>query len=434
MKIELPYQFGVAWATVLAMSLSASAQIGPAPIVVAPVVVREVAAAQSFVSTIMPVKKAIVGSAVDGRVVEYLVNEGDRVSEGQALAQLLTATITLELAAARAELELRQQELNELNNGSRPEEIEQARARMASFQAMMKYNQAKYTRTRKLHEQSKTITKEKLDEAFSAMRNASEQYGEAKAAHQLAVAGPRQERIAQSQARLAVQQALADKLADQFKKHTIIARFAGYVTAEYTESGAWVSRGDPVAEIVALDDVDVQASVLEDYIPHIKVGYLVRVEVPSLPQHVFMGAVDSIVPQADVRARTFPVKIRVKNDITEDGPLLKAGMLARVVLPTGSALKAPLVPKDALVLGGRDGPLVFVFQPGAEDPQQGKVRPVRVQLGIAEGTLIQIRGDLSEGQLVVVLGNERLHPGQDAVVTQRVDPETLHQAKIPGGR
>jgi len=103
-------------------------------------------------------------------------------------------------------------------------------------------------------------------------------------------------------------------------------------------------------------------------------------------------------------------------------------------LPTGSALKAPLVPKDALVLGGRDGPLVFVFQPGAEDLQQGKVRPVPVQLGIAEGMLIQIRGDLSEGQLVVVLGNERLHPGQDAVVTQRVDPETVHQAKIPGGR
>ena len=54
------------------------------------------------------------------------------------------------------------------------------------------------------------------------------------------------EKIAQAQARLMVQQAMVDRLKDQIKKHTIIARFDGYVTAEFTEVGAWLGRGDPV--------------------------------------------------------------------------------------------------------------------------------------------------------------------------------------------
>ena len=413
----------VAIVAVLCLPGSSRAQRGPAPVVVAPVTLRDVAVGQSFVGTVMPLKKVVIGSAVDGRVVEFLVNEGDRVTKGQPLARLLTETIRLELAAAEAERELRKQELAELENGSRPQEIQQAQARMLAAKANWEFTEARSERAKALYESraGRAVSEEILEQAVSAAQKDEQSYEEAKAAHELVVAGPRTEKIAQAKARLLVQEAVVDRLQDQIKKHTMIARFDGYVTAEFTEEGAWVSRGDPVAEVVALDQVDVQAAVLEDHVPHVQVGSVVRVQLPSLADRVFTGKVVLVVPQADLRSRTFPVKVRVENEITAEGPLLKSGMLARLVLPTGKRQEALLVPKDALVLGGREGPVVFVFQPDTGNNKQGKVRPAVVQLGVAEGSWIQVRGTLQAGQRVVVQGNERLRPGQEVVVTRSVD-------------
>ncbi len=170
-----------------------------------------------------------------------------------------------------------------------------------------------------------------------------------------------------------------------------------------------------MAEVVALDDVEIVAKVVESQIPYVHVGDMVRVEVPSLATEILTGTVEAIVPQADVRSRTFPVKVLVHNQISDhDIPLLKAGMLARLTLRTGQAQQALLVPKDALVLQGKE-PIVWIVNKdsiGSADNgmQQGNVRPVPVQLGVADGDLIQVQGDVRAGDLVIVKGNERIAP------------------------
>jgi hypothetical protein len=90
------------------------------------------------------------------------------------------------------------------------------------------------------------------------------------------------------------------------------------------------------------------------------------------------------------------------------------------MLPTGEKQLATLVQKDALVLGGAQ-PVVFIVNVADPNAKQGKVQPMPVQLGLSEGSMIQVRGGLAPGQLVVVQGNERLRPGQDVIV-QRVIP------------
>jgi multidrug efflux pump subunit AcrA (membrane-fusion protein) len=160
------------------------------------------------------------------------------------------------------------------------------------------------------------------------------------------------------------------------------------------------------------------AHVVEQYVPHIRVGMEVRVQIPAIATEPLAGVVSAIVPQADLQARTFPVKVRVKNQVTDDGPVVKSGMYARVMLPTGEKQMAMLVSKDALVLGGAQ-PVVFMVNLAAPNAKQGKVQPVPVQLGLSEGNMIQVSGGLKVGQLVVVQGNERLRPGQDVEV-QRV--------------
>ncbi len=391
-------------------------QGGPTLVEVTEVVEREVARGQTFVATVVPPRRAVVGSAVDGRVIDVMVEEGDRVEKDQALAQLLTETISLELEAAEAELELKKQELTEMENGTLPTEIEQARARMERARVASEFRQKDFERLSLLSKRNAASDSE-LDTASSIALEAKEAFEEARAAYQLAIDGPRQERIAQARAQVAMQDAIVRRLRDQIRKYTIISRFAGYVTVKETDLGEWVTKGDPIAEVIALDEVDLVAKVVDSQVPYIKVGDSVRVEVPALPDQALTGTVAAVVPQADVRSRTFPVKVRVKNEISESSePLLKAGMFARVTLATGARTHAKLVPKDALVLGGPQ-PMIWLIDPSnvsAADGgrMQAGAIAVSVNLGVADGELIQVEGAIPDGTLVVFKGNERIIPSR----------------------
>jgi RND family efflux transporter MFP subunit len=395
-------------------------QAPPSPIVAAPVVEQSVSATQTFVGTVMPLRLATVGSAVGGRVIEMPFEEGDRVEANQKLAQLLTDTISLEVAGAEGELELRKQQLAELENGTRPEEIAQADARMKAAAARQEYLDARYARMQSLLNTRGAVTEEQVEEAKSLSIEAQQTFLEMKAAYDLAVAGPRTELIAQARAQVAIQEALVERLRDQLTKHTVITRFPGYVTKKLTEVGAWVNAGDPVAEVAAIDEVDVIAQVVERSIAYVPVGSEVTIEIPAIPNRLFTGKVITAIPQADVRARTFPVKIRVKNDISPDGPLLKAGMYARAALPVDEKVMATLVPKDAIVLGGAQ-PMVVIVNGATEAGQTGTPASIPVQLGVAHQNWIQVTGGLKPGQLVVVQGNERVRPGQNVIVSRIVD-------------
>lgn len=392
------------------------------PVEVVQVIQQKAASGQSFVASVVPLRVAIIGSAVDGRVMELPWKVGDRVEMSGTLAQLLTQTIRLELVAADAQLDIYDEELLELENGSRPEEKNQAaaavaaaEARVAAVQARTEYLAGLRERVQSLFDSGRAATKEELEKAVSdalestqLLRESQEDLLAALATQKLVQLGPRKEKIAQSRARVAMQQAVVDRLKDQIAKYTIISRFSGYVIEKHTEVGEWVKRGDPVAEVAALDEVHIVTNVVDNHIPHVKRGMEVRVELPAISNKVFTGTVDEIVPQGDARARTFPVKILLRNEITQDGPLIKSGMFARVTLPTGEQQDALFVPKDALVLGGKS-PIVYVV---VREGKESIAKPIPVQLGIASDGLIQVEGQLSAGQNVVIRGNERLRPNQ----------------------
>lgn len=413
------------------------AQGGPALVEVAEVIDREVASGQNFVGTVMPPRRAVIGSAVDGRVVEVLFEEGDRVEQKEPLVQLLTQTIELELEAAEAELELRRQQLAEMENGSLPEEIEQARSRMEQTRVSSEFRQKEFQRLSLLDQRMATSASE-LDAALSLAQEAQEAYIQAKAAYDLAVDGPRPEKIAQARAQVAMQDAIVRRLQDQISKYTLFSRFDGYVTVKHTDVGAWVTQGAPIAEVIALDEVDVVVKVVDSQAPFIHRGDSVLVEFPALAGGPIPGQVVAVVPQADVRSRTFPVRIRVKNEISSSSePLLKAGMLARATLATGPKVRAKLVPKDALVFGGAQ-PMIWLIDPnsvargetgigGETGMWQSGAVATPVGLGVADGQWIQVKGSIPDGAWVVVKGNERIIPSRTG------DPSPVMWSTSPVG-
>jgi HlyD family secretion protein len=404
---------------VAASSLSALAQQRPAaPVVVAPVVERDVAAGQSFVGTVMPLRRSVVGSAVSGRVIEFFVNEGDKVKKDQPLAQLRLDALQIQRAAAVADWNLRKQELAEMENGMRPEEVEQAKARAQGARAMMEFRAA---RQKRLELMDRRVTSaDELQDAASAAEFASQTFLEARKAWELAVAGPRKEKIAQSKARVDAAQEEVNRIDDQIRKHTVVSPFDGYVVAEHTEVGQWISQAAPVAEVIEVEQVEISIPLLEDYVSNLQRGQVVRVDVNAIKGRFFEGTVALIVPQADIKSRSFPVKVRVENKFVDELPVLKPGMIARVTLPVGPNSSAMMVPKDAVVLGGAS-PVVYVVAAGKADAKTSTVRLVPVQLGVVEGEFIQVKGELQANDRVVVQGNERLMPGQDISILPAAD-------------
>jgi multidrug efflux pump subunit AcrA (membrane-fusion protein) len=388
---------------------------GPMPVVVSPVDQRQVSAGRTFVGTVLPSRRSTVGSAVDERVVELHVNDGDWVREGEPLAQLRTTTVELELAAAKAELKLREHELEELRNGSRPEEIQQAKASVARAEALSEYEKSRLERANSLYAKGGVTAKGELDLVRSAAAAAEQSLLEAKAAYDLAIEGPRIEKVQQAEARVEIQKVEVARLEDHLQKFTIRAPYDSYVTAEHTEVGQWISRSDPIVEIAAIDPVEITVAVPETYIAALRVGMSASIKLDAPPGEVPPATISRIVPQADVRSRSFPVKIELPNGDHE----LKAGMLAHVTLAVGQPQPALLVPKDALVLGGRT-PLVYVVE-GNSANKPATVRAAAVQLGVADEGDIQVIGDLKAGQQVVVRGNERLRPGLPVAVVKNTE-------------
>ncbi|MHC4959998.1 MAG: efflux RND transporter periplasmic adaptor subunit [Planctomycetota bacterium] len=382
----------------------------PATVEVADVVMREVSAGRSFVGSIEPARTTTVGGETDGLVVEFAAREGQRVEKGAVLAQLRTRSLEDRVAAAKAEFALRKHALAELKNGVREEDKDIARARVAQAEAAVEYRKWKVENAKRLLA-TKTVSEDEKKDADLALRTADAMLAERQAQLALAIAGPRKERIQQAESKLRVQEAIVRALEDELDRRTIRAPFAGYVTKEHTQVGGWLKRGDPVVTLVELDEVDIVVPVLEDFIGGAKVGLPVEITVDALPGEALKGKITAIVPRADPRSRTFPVKIRIKNRSNGGTVQLKAGMFARVKAAVGSNVKAPLVPKDAVVLGGPMGPMVYVV-----DLKTSTAQPIPVKLGVAMDDMVVVAGPLQPGMKVVVRGNERLMPGAKVVV------------------
>ena len=202
------------------------------------------------------------------------------------------------------------------------------------------------------------------------------------------------------------------RVKDQVKKSKVVAPFDGWVTKEFTEIGQWVEEGGQIVEIVDLSHVQVEVPLPERYVQGIQIDDLVQATFDGLPDLLVQGKVFSLVAQADRIARTFPVKIDIPNQDLD----IKSGMVSRVTLQVGRPHEGIVVPKDALVLRGGNE---FVFL-----VNEGVVGEIPVKPIVHLDDFVEVTGDIQEGMVVVVEGNERLFPGQPVRILE-VPPQNL---------
>jgi RND family efflux transporter MFP subunit len=293
---------------------------------------------------------SLVATEVEGLVAQMLVREGDRVRSGQPLARLRTAPLDLRRRAAVAGLK--------------------------EAEARLKLAERGLARARELFG-SGAIAQQQLDEA----------------SYEVDAWQGRVERLGAEIAQIEL----------DLERSAVPAPYAGVVVARRCDVGEWLEVGDPVAEMISLDDLEVEVEVPERYFHELKTGETATVRFESLPGVEVEGRIAAVVPRADLQARTFPLRVR----FGAGGARVGAGMLAQVSLPVGDAFRATLVPKDAIV---PQGPRQVVYLLDGDD----RVSLVPVSLGAGVGSWVAVEGDVRPGQKVVTRGNERLQPGQPA--------------------
>ena len=396
----------------LLVSTPVLAQGGPALVDVAKAEQIETALSRRFVGAIRPKRISVVGAESGGRIAEYKIREGMRVEAGSVLAVIDKKPQELLINAKKAQIRFAKAAILELRNGSRPEEVDQAKAAVAREEADIELRRYRHEKAMQLF-RNETISEDEVKLALFELRAAEARLKSAVAALTLAEKGPRPERILAAEAQIEIREAELAQLEDDLERHTARAPFTGYVVQTNTELGERVNVGDPLMTIVELDEIEAVLPVPNDAANRLRAGTEVTVVVPSLPakEQRFQGTIVAIVPRAEERGRTLPVKVRIKNVIKDGVPRLKAGALAVGILPVGDPVPTLLVPTDAIVLGG-PSPTVWVVS--AENTVcVGSLDP---------GADHQLTVD---GQVV-----HHMAPGERVVIAR--DPRPMGLVRMPG--
>ena len=276
------------------------------------------------------------------RVAEVLVQEGDHVRRGQVLARLDTGRLTPQLAQAEATAAAQQQALARLRNGSRPEEIDQARANLASAAAEATVAAARHQRLVVLSGSSsgRALSRQDLDDAKATADADAARAAAARAALALSIAGPRREDIAQAGAQLQAQQAQVAVLRRQLTDADLVAPLDAVVRSRIVEPGEMATPQKPAFELAITDPKWVRAYVSETDLGHVKPGMKATVSVDAFKGRPFDGWVGFISPVAEFTPKSVQTEelrsslvYEIRVFVKDPGDVLRLGMPATVRLP-----------------------------------------------------------------------------------------------------
>lgn len=281
------------------------------------------------------------------RIAAVLVQEGDRVRQGQVLARLDTSRLAPEVAQVRAQAAAQAAIVERMHHGSRPEEIAEARANLAQAQADALNARRNYARQKILLEGSAT-SRQNFDDAKTAAEMADARVELNKKALDLAVKGPRQEDIDQAEAQLRSNQAQVALLEQQLADAELVAPRDAVVRSRLMEPGEMASPEKPVFSLAITDPKWVRAYVSESELGFLHPGMAAWVAIDSFPNRRFDGWIGFISSVAEFTPKSveteelrtslvYEVRVFVK-DPADD---LRLGMPATVFVPLKQSISAP---------------------------------------------------------------------------------------------
>jgi membrane fusion protein, multidrug efflux system len=180
----------------------------------------------------------------------------------------------------------------------------------------------------------------------------------------------------------------------------LTAPFDGVITERNVHPGSLV--GPSTGALLRIEQVSrlrLTVPVPETYVGTITRGTRVDFRVSAFPDQTFQAVIARPAHTLDMKMRSMLVELEVANPKLT----LAAGMFAEVQWPVSRAQASLFVPTSAVV---RTSERQFVVR-----VRNGVAEWVDVRRGEVNGSVIEVFGDLREGDVVVRRGNDEIRPG-----------------------
>lgn len=293
------------------------------------------------------IREVNLGFRVAGRVQQMLFDEGDMVKEGQLLASLDKVPFLNELALQKANVEQQAANVQKLEAGSRPEEIEQARANVAARKAALENAQGVFQRQAQL-EKRDFASKQAYENAAATLHDAEAQLKSAEEALKLAIEGPRKEDIAAGHAALDAAKAQLDVAQTALNDTDLKAPADGVILTRAVEPGAIVSAGTTIYTLSLQHPVWVRAYVSEPQLGLLNPGMPVEVVTDTRPDQPYEGQIGYISPVAEFTPKSVETPelradlvYRFRVIVKKPDTALRQGMPVTVRIPSGPPSAVP---------------------------------------------------------------------------------------------
>jgi HlyD family secretion protein len=292
----------------------------------------------------LEVTEVDVAPTAPARVVRVWLEEGDRARTGDTLLTLTQPTSRPDVEERRAQLASARATLRELEAGSRPREIDRARADLAAADAEADRAARDYARAKPLGA-SGTISRQALDAARSAADLAAARKAAAAESLRLLEEGTRPERIQAARAEVATQEAALAASQATAADLVLLAPVDGTVLSRNAEPGEMLGAGQSALTLGEMRRPWTRVYLNSLVLPRVRVGQSAAATLDGLPGRQFRGRVVAINDRAEYTPRIaltekeradllFGVKVMF-DDTTGT---LKPGLPAMVeILPDGGS-------------------------------------------------------------------------------------------------
>jgi HlyD family secretion protein len=292
---------------------------------------REVLIASGY---IVAHHKHELGSKVMGRVEWIGVEKGDFVRKGQLLVKLEDREYRAQLEESQAALELAKRQLEELEAGSRPEEIARAEAVLARSLADLENARLEMERHEELLAEE-VVSQQELDNSLARYRMAEAAVEVARRELELLRIGPRKEKIHQARAEVARAKAALSYSQTMLDATEIRAPITGTVLRRIAEIGEMITTSfagttgakSAVVALADLNDLQVELDISQKDFKRISAEHECQMIPEAYPDRQYECEIDEIAPEADRQKASIQVKVK----ILEPDEYLRPEMSARVI-------------------------------------------------------------------------------------------------------
>jgi HlyD family secretion protein len=354
-----------------------------------------------------------VNSKVTGRLAWIGVEKGDKVKEGQVLVRLEDEEFRASYEQAKGALDNARAYLDELQHGSRPEEIQQAQHNLDEARATLVNDKLTLDRMKELSSAG-VVSRQTLDDATAKFDSDQQRVNSLDKAFQLMKIGPRPEEIARAQGALAQVQGQLDYAKSQLDATVIRAPVTGTILDRTAEKGelitaqfASAAAGGPQGSVVSLadlNDLQVELDIAQADFARLEPKQKGIVTTDAYPDRKYNGEIAQISPEANRQKATVQVKVQVLNPDEYLRPEMNATVKFLADEPKNKSTQpsGAFVPANAV--RDQDGKkVVFLAFDG-----KARLREVHVLSQRTDGFLVD---GLVGGESVITKGPQNLKDG-----------------------